>query len=133
MTVTKDQVLDKLRRVKGPDLEGNIVDLGLVSEILIKDGRVYFSITVPADGRRSWSRCARRPRRSSRRSRRCRRHCRTDGGSRPRSTARQPGSRRQRARAPTRDEARAARGRPAHPGRTEAERRARSTGPACRG
>ena len=48
-TVTKTQVLDELRRVKGPDLDGNIVDLGLVSEVLIKDGRVYFSITVPAD------------------------------------------------------------------------------------
>ncbi len=48
MSVTKDQILNELRRVKGPDLEGNIVDLGLVSEILQKDGRVYFSITVPA-------------------------------------------------------------------------------------
>ena len=48
MTISKPQVLDELRRVKGPDLEGNIVDLGLVSEILVKDDRVYFSITVPA-------------------------------------------------------------------------------------
>jgi len=48
MTVTKTQILDELRRVKGPDLEGNIVDLGLVSEILLKDSRVYFSITIPA-------------------------------------------------------------------------------------
>src|SRR5918992_5876651 len=49
MSVTKTQVLDQLRRVKGPDLEGNIVDLGLISEILIKDSRVYFSITVPPE------------------------------------------------------------------------------------
>jgi ATP-binding protein involved in chromosome partitioning len=49
MSVDKDRVLKALKRVKGPDLEKNIVDLGLVSEILIKDGRVYFSITVPAD------------------------------------------------------------------------------------
>ena len=48
MTISKPQVLDELRRVKGPDLQGNIVDLGLVSEILVKDDRVYFSITVPA-------------------------------------------------------------------------------------
>ena len=48
MTDSKPQVLDVLRRIKGPDLEGNIVDLGLVSEILVKDDRVYFSITVPA-------------------------------------------------------------------------------------
>ena len=48
MTVTKQQVEDKLRRIKGPDLTGNIVELGLVSEILIRDDKVYFSITVPA-------------------------------------------------------------------------------------
>ncbi len=48
MTISKPQVLDELRRVKGPDLQGNIVDLGLVSEILVNDDRVYFSITVPA-------------------------------------------------------------------------------------
>lgn len=48
MSVSKTQVLDQLKRVKGPNLDGNIVDLGLVSEILIKDSRVYFSITVPA-------------------------------------------------------------------------------------
>ena len=48
MTVTKQQVEDKLRRIKGPDLTGNILELGLVSEILIRDDKVYFSITVPA-------------------------------------------------------------------------------------
>jgi ATP-binding protein involved in chromosome partitioning len=48
MSVSKPLVLDELRRIKGPDLQGNIVDLGLVSEILVKDDRVYFSITVPA-------------------------------------------------------------------------------------
>ncbi|MEL7048450.1 MAG: iron-sulfur cluster assembly protein, partial [Pseudomonadota bacterium] len=47
MTISKTLILDELRRVKGPDLEGNIVDLGLVSEVLINEGRVYFSITVP--------------------------------------------------------------------------------------
>jgi len=49
MTVTKDQVLAALHSVKGPDGTGNIVDSGLVSEIVIKESRVYFSITVPAD------------------------------------------------------------------------------------
>jgi ATP-binding protein involved in chromosome partitioning len=48
MSVDKTQVLEALRRVKGPDLNGNIVDLGLVSEVFIKDARVYFSITIPA-------------------------------------------------------------------------------------
>src|SRR6185436_3238564 len=49
MSLSKDQVVERLRRIKGPDLEGNIVDLGLVSEILLKDGRVSFSITVPVE------------------------------------------------------------------------------------
>jgi ATP-binding protein involved in chromosome partitioning len=48
MSVSREHVLERLRRVKGPDLESNIVDLGLVSEVLVKDGRVSFSITVPA-------------------------------------------------------------------------------------
>ncbi len=47
MSLSKEQILERLRQVRGPDLEGNIVDLGLVSEILLKDGRVSFSITVP--------------------------------------------------------------------------------------
>ncbi len=49
MSLSKDQVVERLRRIKGPDLQGNIVDLGLVSEILLKDGRVSFSITVPVE------------------------------------------------------------------------------------
>ena len=48
MSDLRAEVVERLRRVKGPDLEGNIVDLGLVSDVLVKDGRVYFSITVPA-------------------------------------------------------------------------------------
>src|SRR5262245_58971751 len=48
MSLSREQILERLRRVKGPDLTSNIVDLGLVSEVLIKDGRVSFSITVPA-------------------------------------------------------------------------------------
>src|SRR5512137_150407 len=46
MAVTEAQVRDALKRVKGPDLQGNIVDLGLLSEVLITDGRIYFTITV---------------------------------------------------------------------------------------
>src|SRR5882672_10772234 len=49
MSPSKDQVVERLRRVKGPDMQSNIVDLGLVSEILLKEGRVSFSITVPAE------------------------------------------------------------------------------------
>jgi ATP-binding protein involved in chromosome partitioning len=47
--VTKEQVLETLRKVRGPDLEGDIVSLGMVSDVFISDGKVYFSITVPAD------------------------------------------------------------------------------------
>lgn len=49
MAVTQSQVLDALKRIKGPDLTGNIVELGLVSEILLRDAKAYFSITVPAE------------------------------------------------------------------------------------
>ena len=48
MAIEQSEVLKALRRVKGPDLSGNIVDLGLVSEVLIRGDKVYFSITVPA-------------------------------------------------------------------------------------
>lgn len=46
---TRDEVLAELSKVKGPDLEGDIVSLGLVSDIFISEGRVIFSITVPAE------------------------------------------------------------------------------------
>lgn len=48
MNPTKEAVLERLRTIKGPDFEGDIVSLGLVSEIFIADGKVFFSITVPA-------------------------------------------------------------------------------------
>ncbi|MET0358432.1 MAG: Mrp/NBP35 family ATP-binding protein, partial [Pararhizobium sp.] len=47
--VSKERVLDALRAVRGPELDGNIVDLGLVSDVFISDAKVYFSITVPAE------------------------------------------------------------------------------------
>jgi len=49
MSVTKEAVVDRLKTVNGPDFTGNIVDLGLVSDIFIADAKVFFSITVPAD------------------------------------------------------------------------------------
>ncbi len=48
MSVTKETVIEKLRTVRGPDFEGDIVDLGMVSDIFIADSKVFFSITVPA-------------------------------------------------------------------------------------
>ncbi|MCO5063601.1 MAG: Mrp/NBP35 family ATP-binding protein [Rhizobiaceae bacterium] len=48
MSVTKEAVVAKLRTIQGPDFTGNLVDLGLVSDIFIADSKVFFSITVPA-------------------------------------------------------------------------------------
>jgi ATP-binding protein involved in chromosome partitioning len=48
MSVTKEIVIERLKTVNGPDFTGNIVDLGMVSEIFIADSKVFFSITVPA-------------------------------------------------------------------------------------
>jgi len=47
--VTREQVLETLAKVRGPDLKGDIVSLGMVSDVFISDGKVYFSITVPAE------------------------------------------------------------------------------------
>ncbi len=47
--VTREQVLETLKSIRGPGLERNIVDLGMVSDVFISDGKVYFSITVPAE------------------------------------------------------------------------------------
>ncbi|WP_436637357.1 iron-sulfur cluster carrier protein ApbC [Microbaculum sp. FT89] len=46
MALTKDAVLGELSRVKGPDRTGDIVSLGLVSEVVIQSGRIYFAISV---------------------------------------------------------------------------------------
>jgi ATP-binding protein involved in chromosome partitioning len=44
--LTKERVLEALKRVKGPDLKVDIVSEGLVSEIVIHKGKVYFAIQV---------------------------------------------------------------------------------------
>jgi ATP-binding protein involved in chromosome partitioning len=48
MPVTKEAVIESLKTVRGPDFEGDIVSLGMVSDIFIADAKVFFSITVPA-------------------------------------------------------------------------------------
>jgi ATP-binding protein involved in chromosome partitioning len=45
-TPSKERVLEALKRVKGPDLGPDIVSQGLVSEIVINKGKVYFAISV---------------------------------------------------------------------------------------
>lgn len=47
--VTREQVLERLKTVTGPDFKSDVVSLGLVSDIFIADGKVFFSITVPAE------------------------------------------------------------------------------------
>jgi ATP-binding protein involved in chromosome partitioning len=47
--VSKDQIIEALRRVKSPDLKSDIVSQDLVSDIYVSSGKVIFSITVPAE------------------------------------------------------------------------------------
>src|SRR5512132_2100752 len=44
--ILKQRVLDALKQVKGPNLSDDIVSLGLVSEGVIRGGKVYFAISV---------------------------------------------------------------------------------------
>jgi ATP-binding protein involved in chromosome partitioning len=48
-TPNKDKIIAELQRVKGPDGTRDIVSLGLVSEIVLQDGKVIFSIAVPPE------------------------------------------------------------------------------------
>jgi ATP-binding protein involved in chromosome partitioning len=43
------QILEALARVKGPDLSGDIVSLGMISDVIISGSKVILSITVPAE------------------------------------------------------------------------------------
>ena len=47
--VTEELVLEQLSRIKGPDLESDIVSLNLVNGVFVNDGKVIFSINVPAE------------------------------------------------------------------------------------
>ncbi|MGG7516436.1 Mrp/NBP35 family ATP-binding protein [Allorhizobium undicola] len=49
MSPDKNSVLEALKTVRGPDMTGNLVDAGLVSDVFISDGKVYFSLNVPAE------------------------------------------------------------------------------------
>lgn len=45
--LNKAAVLEALKAVTGPDGTGDVVSLGLVSDVFVSDGRVAFSVTVP--------------------------------------------------------------------------------------
>ncbi|MGN6466867.1 MAG: Mrp/NBP35 family ATP-binding protein [Rhizobiaceae bacterium] len=49
MSITKEAVLERLKSISVPGLSGDVVSLGLVSDVFIADRKVFFSITVPAD------------------------------------------------------------------------------------
>jgi len=44
--VTRSDVIAALAQVKGPDFDSDIVTLGLVSDIFIADGKVFFALSV---------------------------------------------------------------------------------------
>ncbi|MGF1622973.1 MAG: iron-sulfur cluster assembly protein [Rhodomicrobiaceae bacterium] len=41
-----DKIIAALKAVAGPDEESDIVSLGLVSEVVLQDGKAIFSIAV---------------------------------------------------------------------------------------
>jgi ATP-binding protein involved in chromosome partitioning len=47
--VDKEAILDRLRAIRGPDDDRDIVRRGMVSDIVVSGERVMFSITVPAE------------------------------------------------------------------------------------
>src|SRR5256714_14692749 len=49
MPVTERQILDALGAVRDPDKGGDIVSLGMVSGVVIRDGNVGFAIEVEAE------------------------------------------------------------------------------------
>jgi ATP-binding protein involved in chromosome partitioning len=46
MAVTERQILDALAAVRDPDKEGDIVSLGMVSGVVVRDGNIGFAIEV---------------------------------------------------------------------------------------
>ncbi|MDA1098609.1 MAG: Mrp/NBP35 family ATP-binding protein [Proteobacteria bacterium] len=46
--VSEDDVLEALRRVGDPARDGNVVDLGMITGLVVRDGNVAFSIEIEA-------------------------------------------------------------------------------------
>jgi ATP-binding protein involved in chromosome partitioning len=53
MAPTKQQVLDSLARIAGPD-GTPLTDSGKLSDVMVSDGKVFFSITVDAAAVQAW-------------------------------------------------------------------------------
>ncbi len=47
--VSEDEVLQALRRIADPARDGNVVDLGMISGLAVRDGNVVFSIEIDAE------------------------------------------------------------------------------------
>ncbi len=47
--VTEDQVQEALRRVGDPARDGNVVDLGMIDGLVVRDGNVMFSIIIDTE------------------------------------------------------------------------------------
>lgn len=48
--VTKEEIIEKLSSVYDPEIPINIVDLGLIYDIRIVDGKVHIKMTLTAPG-----------------------------------------------------------------------------------
>ena len=53
MAVTKEQVLAALAKVPAPD-GAPLTETGVLSDIVVSDGKVFFSITVDAAAVQAW-------------------------------------------------------------------------------
>jgi len=53
MTVTSEQVRERLKSIKGPD-GGDLLASGKLSDIVVTDGKVFFSLTVDASAAPAW-------------------------------------------------------------------------------
>lgn len=56
--ITSEAIRNVLRKIEGPDLESDIVSLGLLSEILITDGKVFFPLQFLMDVCKNGNHCA---------------------------------------------------------------------------
>ncbi len=50
VAVEREEVLDALKRVYDPEIPADVVNLGLVYELLVEDGRVMVKMTTTAPG-----------------------------------------------------------------------------------